>query len=782
MNQYLPMDKTNKHPSSTSYKKYIYNFSEIGKENIAEAGGKGANLGEMTKSGFPVPMGFIVGAEAYRDFINENDLETPIRNVLKAAHITAGRKLSAHPEYFQDAADKIEKIILKGKLSMKAQEDILTSYGKYGVWFRKPLVAVRSSATAEDLPDASFAGQQATFLNIKGDKDLLEAVKKCWASLFTPRAIFYRQEKGFNHFKVAIAVVVQEMVQSEVSGIAFTNDPVTLDKHKMVIEAVWGLGEYAVQGTVTPDSYELDRHSLAVLKITKNTQKVQLTRSGKKTKETNVARNHQNRQKLSSDKVTELGKILQKIHAHYYFPQDVEWAYKKGKFYIIQARPITTLGIRQQATGNSPDLGASGALVPFLAGQPASPGIATGQVRIIKSSREIGKIKKGEILVTKMTSPDYVPAMKQASGIVTDEGGATSHAAIVSRELGIPCVVGTKEATTKLKEGTTITVNGKTGAVYLGRPEVTKEQEKAALPEKPHPEIRTATKIYINLAEPEKAQEASLLPVDGVGLLRAEFMIAQIGSHPKHLIAQKRQEQFIEKLYEGLVPFCQSFDPRPIVYRATDFKTNEYRHLSGGKDFEPEEANPMLGFRGAYRYIADPEVFELEIAAIKKVRETYKNLHLMIPFVRSPEELLQVKRIMAASGLVRSPSFKLWLMVELPINVIRIEDFIKVGIDGVSIGSNDLTMLILGTDRDNSEVSSAFKETDPGVMRALERTIKACNKHGITSSICGQAPSTYDELVEFLVKLGITSVSINPDSVGRVQRVVHEAERRIVKR
>ncbi|MBI2590477.1 MAG: phosphoenolpyruvate synthase [Candidatus Blackburnbacteria bacterium] len=762
---------------------YILKFSEIDHDSIALAGGKGANLGEMYQASFPVPTGFVVTASAYKKFIEENGLSSQIRDILKSAGIVGHRKVA--PEHFQSASEKIIKLLLKSKMPQEIAQEIVQSYGKRGLFKKQPLVAVRSSATAEDLPDASFAGQQATFLNIRGEAQLLQAVKDCWASLFTPRAIFYREEKGFNHFKVYIAVVVQEMVQSEISGIAFTNDPRTSDKHKMVVEAVWGLGEYAVQGTVTPDRYELERHSLEIQKIDKHEQKVQLIRKGAKTKEEKVPGNRQNRQKLSEDKIKELGRILQRIHAHYYFPQDIEWAYNKGAFYVIQVRPITTLssGSSNVQSPNSNEAGKQTTGEAILIGQGASPGIATGKVKILHSPKEIGKVKKGDVLVARMTSPDYVPAMKQAGAIVTDEGGVTSHAAIVSRELGLPCIVGTKLATKNLKDGDIVTVNGKTGEVYRGKPEkaqlVSKVASRQVVQDKADPAIRTATKIYVNLAEPERAHEVSLLPVSGVGLLRAEFMVAQIGVHPRHLIAQRRQKEFVDKLASGLTTFCQEFDPRPIVYRATDFKTNEYRNLDGGKAYEPQEPNPMLGYRGAYRYISDPDVFELELAAIKKVRETYKNLNMMIPFVRSPEELLQVKRIMAASGLVRGPSFKLWLMVELPVNVVLIEDYIKVGIDGVSIGSNDLTMLMLGTDRDNSEVASAFNELSPAVLWALEHTIKACNKHGITSSICGQAASSHDDLVEFLVKLGITSVSVNPDSVGRVQRIVQECEKHV---
>ena len=756
---------------------FILDFSQVDRENIAEVGGKGANLGEMTQAGFPVPPGFAITAYAYRHFIEENDLQKQIKSLIKSANFK-------RPQELQEASKKIRHLIERGTIPLDIKKETLARYSKMGSFLREARVAVRSSATAEDLPGASFAGQQESFLNVLGDANLMESVRLCWSSLFTPRAIFYREEKGFDHFKVALCVIVQKMIESEVSGIAFTNDPTTGDKHKMVIEAIWGLGELIVQGDVTPDKYELERHSLEILNIEKVAQTKQLVRAGHDNKERSVPRHRQNRQKLSDERIKELAKILQKIHAHYYFPQDIEWALDRGKFYIIQSRPITTL----KDTDKDTDKENTRVGEVLLQGHGASPGIVTGVVKIVTSPKQIKKIKKGDILVAPMTSPDFVPAMKIAAAIVTDRGGVTSHAAIVSRELGIPCIVGTSNATKKLKDGEIVTVDAVKGEVSkggrTGRNKGTDGDKGTTVKKvevKLRDDIRTATKIYVNLAEPERSKEIAIMPVDGVGLLRAEFMIAEIGVHPRHLIAQGKQEVFVSKLTDGLTEFCKNFYPRPVVYRATDFKTNEYRNLSGGKDFEPIEPNPMLGFRGAFRYIANPDVFELELAAIKRVRETYKNLHVMIPFVRSPLELLQVKQIMAAAGLMRSPTFNLWMMVELPINVILIDDFLKVGIDGISVGSNDLTMLIEGTDRDNNEVASAFTELSPAVSWALERVIKACQKAGVTASICGQAVSSYDSLVEFLVKNGITSVSVNADAVGRVKKVIYEAERKNLK-
>jgi pyruvate,water dikinase len=460
----------------------------------------------------------------------------------------------------------------------------------------------------------------------------------------------------------------------------------------------------------------------------------------------------------------------------------VEWAKEAGELYIVQTRPITTLKEPQKGETKvtlTKDNEVKVAQTPILQGSGASPGIGSGRVRILESAKEIEKVKQGDVLVSTMTSPDFVPAMKRASAIVTDSGGQTSHAAIVSRELGIPCVVGTKEATSKLKEDMVVSVDGSKGFVYLGSNVVSQETKKEKKEER---EIRqkTATNLYVNLAEPELASKIADKNVDGVGLLRAEFMIANIGIHPKEAIKRKEQDKFVKKLTRDLKKFCKPFGDRPVVYRATDFKTNEYRALPGGKHWEPEEPNPMLGYRGAYRYISDPEVFRLELMAIKKVREKYKNLWMMIPYVRSPEELARVRRVVAAEGLFEESSFKFWMMVELPVNVISLRRFIKVGIDGVSIGSNDLTMLTLGTDRDNAEVAEAYNERSPAVLWSLKRVVRICNKEGVTSSICGQAPSDYEDLVEMLVKAGITSVSVNPDAINRVRGVLIDAERKFV--
>lgn len=766
--------------------KYVVWFREVDKNDIALVGGKGANLGEMVKIGIPVPNGFIVTADAYFHFIEAAGIKSKLVALLSGLVVSDNEKLNI-------VAHKAQQIIETAAIPQEISSLIIKYYHQLGRIFRDPLVAVRSSATAEDLPTASFAGQQATFLNIHGEASVVYHVRRCWASLFTARAIFYRQENKFDHFKVGVAVPVQKMVQSESSGIMFTIDPVTGTKTTIAIEAIYGLGELIVQGAVTPDHYEVDKDSLKLIhkKINKQPRMMKLKKN--RTIIEPIGDKAGFTQKIPDGTIIKLAKFGKVLEKHYYFPQDVEWAVEKGAIYITQTRPITT--IKSVADKSKTYQGDKHEMihthVVLVRGDPASPGISSGPVKIIKSAAEIGKVKIGDVLVAPQTNPDYVPAMRKVVGIVTDTGGRTSHAAIVSRELGIPAIVGTKDGTKKLKDGQIVTVHGSRGVVYKGGftksagIQDNKKEENflsAGLLKTNDKHHKTATKLYVNLAEPEKAHEVAKAFVDGVGLLRAEFMIAGIGTHPKKFIKEHKQDVFIHKLSQNIKIFCEAFNPRPVIYRATDFRTNEYRNLIGGKEFEPEESNPMLGFRGAFRYIADPAVFQLELSAIKHVRNKFglKNLWLMVPFIHTPAELLEIKKIVAAEGLLRSASFKLWMMCEIPSNVILLDKFIDIGIDGVSIGSNDLTMLILGVDRDNSEVSSVFDERNEAVMWALEHVIKTCHNRKITTSICGQAPSDYPELVEKLVAWGITSISVNKDVIPQVRESIYMAEEKLI--
>jgi pyruvate,water dikinase len=742
-------------------------FMEIGKEDLPLVGGKGANLGELTNLEIPVPPGFIVTTQSYFHFLDDSGLRTKIKGILKKLDADNSKNL-------EKSATRIKELITNARMPQKIADEIKEAYAKLG-----GLVAVRSSATAEDLPEASFAGQQRTFLNIQGEEEVVAAVQGCWASLFEPRAIFYREQHGLNHIRVGIAVVVQRMVQSKRSGVMFTREPVTNDE-KVAIEAVYGLGEAVVSGGVTPDLYLVDKKNFAIIHKMIARQEWQLTKSSKGNtdiEETNVqlpiSEDLQGKQKLSDKEIVTLAKLGTKIEKLYQFPQDIEWAKDDNKLYIVQTRPITTLKMLE--TEQVIEL--SDTLI-ILNGSPSGPGIGCGPVKIVLDAAKIDAVKKGDILVAEMTTPDFVPAMKRAAGIVTDRGGRTCHAAIVSRELGIPCVVGTGDATQKLKSDQVVTVDGSRGKVYDGKVEV-KVTETAAPASKM--KIKTRTKLYVNLAEPELAEKVAARDVDGVGLLRAEFMIAQIGEHPRHMINEGRGEEFAAKLAQGLTMFAKAFNPRPVVYRTTDFKTNEYRNLKGGQKYEEPEENPMLGYRGCSRYIRERDIFKLEIEAIKQVREKYKNLWVMIPFVRTPLEMAGVKDLLAAEGLHQSQDFRLWMMVEVPSNVFLIDKFLDVGIDGISIGSNDLTQLILGIDRDSQKLEKQFDERNEAVLMALERVIKATAKRGVTSSICGQAPSFYPDLTEKLVGWGITSVSVNPDVLEKTREIIAAAEQRLAK-
>ncbi|MGB3128463.1 MAG: phosphoenolpyruvate synthase [Dehalococcoidia bacterium] len=740
-------------------------FEDVDKNDLPLVGGKGANLGELTKAGIPVPPGFIVTTVSYFNFLEEVGLREEIEKILEPLDTNNSQQLL-------QISTKIKDAIISAEMPQDIADEIREAYKKLG-----GLVAVRSSATAEDLPDASFAGQQSTFLNIQGEDNVVVAVQECWASLFEPRAMFYRNEHGIDHMQVGIAVPVQRMVQSEAAGVLFTMEPVT-NESKITIEAVYGLGEVVVSGEMTPDHYLVDKERFTILEKRIVEQDWQLVKSLESDSDVDganvklpVSDELRKEQKLSDDEIISLAKLGAKIEDHYQFPQDIEWAKEGGELYVVQTRPITTLkSISGESVGEMLDVPA------LVSGSSASPGLGSGPVQIVLDPSRISEVKEGDILVAEMTTPDYVPAMKRAAGIATDRGGRTCHAAIVSRELGIPCVVGTGNATNVLKPDQVVTVDGSQGKVYEGR-----VAAQATVPSTTAPKsaVKTRTKLYVNLAEPDLAETVAARDVDGVGLIRAEFMISEIGEHPRHMLKEGRGEEFTSRLAEGLTVFARAFEPRPVVYRTTDFKTNEYRHLKGGEEYEEHEDNPMIGYRGCSRYIKEPDIFRLETEAVKRVREKYKNLWVMIPFVRTVAGLTDVKKILIAEGLRRSRDFKLWMMVEVPSNVFLIDKFIDVGIDGISIGSNDLTQLVLGVDRDNEELAEQFDERNEAVLIAIERVVKAAIARGVTCSICGQAPSDFPEITEKLVEWGITSVSVNRDVIDEAREIIAAAEQRL---
>ncbi len=741
--------------------KVIVWFNEVTKKDIPLVGGKGANLGEMTNAGIPVPQGFIVTAAAYFDFVDKAGINDKIRALLNPVDVHDSKQL-------QEVAAEVQKVVETAAMPAETAKEIEQAYVKMG----KGLVAVRSSATAEDLPEASFAGQQATFLNVQGEKDVVRAVQDCWASLFGARAIFYRQEQGFDHFKVGIAVPVQRMVQSEAAGVMFTVEPNTSDRTKITIESVLGLGEMIVSGDVTPDHYLVNKADMKLLKKEIKKQEWKLIRdiSGKSDDpniKIDLTPEEQNAQKITDEDITFLAKIGKRLEDHYGSAQDVEWAKEKNEIFIVQTRPVTTI---KETTGAAYEIDAP----VLVSGAAASPGVASGPVKIVPDPSQIDKVLQGDVLVAEMTTPDFVPAMKRAAGIVTDRGGRTAHAAIVSRELGIPCIVGCENATTTLKDGQVITVDGSNGKVYEGKIEVKSDVKIRA-----RGEVKTKTKLLANLAQPDIVDRVATRDVDGIGLLRAEFMIAEIGEHPSAMIEQGRGNEFTEKLAHELTKFAAAFHPRQVVYRTNDFKSNEYKALKGGDKFEEDEENPMIGYRGASRYITDIETFKLELDAIKKVREQYDNLWVMIPFVRTVKELEDTVKIMAEEGLKRSDTFKLWMMCEVPSNVILLEKFLAVGVDGVSIGSNDLTQLTLGIDRDSSKLAETFDERNEAVLLSIEKVVRTCKSLGVTCSICGQAPSVYPEITEKLVEWGVTSVSVSPDMIDITRDIIAAAEAKL---
>ena len=752
---------------------HIVWFAEVGRDAVPLVGGKGANLGELTQAKIPVPPGFVVTTRAYREFINHSGLDHILRRILDGLNVDDDERLNA-------TADAVQHAIEQAEMPASMQQEITTAYAQLG----EGPVAVRSSATAEDLAEASFAGQQATFLNIEGGLNVVEAVQRCWASLFEARAIFYREQAGWGHLDVDLAVPVQRMVQSESSGVMFTVDPITNDPNRIVIEAALGLGEAVVGGLVSPDHYEVNKASEQILQRQIFTQDRRLVRSPDGVVDpehgSNVWQDLSETEgaapKLTDEQVIELSAIGKRIEAHYGSPQDIEWGWANNQFYLLQTRPITTVAPSAKTNGDNPAPTPTDS--PILDGSPASPGVATGRVRVILNARETASIGEGDVLVAEMTTPDFVPAMKRAAAIVTERGGRTCHAAIISRELGVPCVVGAAGAA-KLDDGREVTVDGAAGLIYDGvQTELLNwwhdREEELYAP------IATETKLYVNLAEPEIADRVAERDVDGVGLLRAEFIIARLGEHPRNFINTGRQDEYVRRLSEGMRKIASAFDPRPVVYRATDFKTNEYANLTGGDIYEPDEENPMIGYRGAARYIREPDLFELELRALERVREDHPNLHLMIPFVRTPDEMAQVVKQVDDYGLERNADkaggFQLWMMVEVPSNVLLLEEFIDCGIDGVSIGSNDLTQLTLGIDRDSERFADTFDERNPAVLRAIEHVITTAKKRGITVSVCGQGPSEHPDLAQRLVDWGITSISVTPDVIEQTRHLVANAE------
>jgi pyruvate,water dikinase len=759
----------------------VRTFAQLRVTDVAYAGGKGANLGELTSAGVPVPPGFVIGAPAYAAFCEETGLRERLGEALHGVDEEDTATLAAAAAAARDALDASVMPDWLERSIRSAYADLCGSGGDVAV-------AVRSSATAEDTAAASFAGMNETFLNVRGADAVIDAVRRCWRSLFGARTVYYRASRGFDQAGMDIAVVVQKQIESTRSGVMFTADPSTGDLGKLVIEGSFGLGEAVVSGQVSPDRYIVDKATLRVLAREVHNKELVIEPSadgGTSTRPTTDREAHQ--AVLSDEEVVAVAGQGRAIEQHYRSPQDTEWAFDpEGNLWMLQSRPITTLGPNTATAAEAAD---GAAAVPtgnvLLHGLGGAPGSGSGAVRILGTLADAGKLASGDVLVTHMTSPDWVPLMRRAAAIVTDSGGMTCHAAIVSRELGIPCVVGTGEATRTLRDGELVTVDATHGVVTEGiSAAVTGPSRGQDAPAtRAGGRLVTATKLLVNLSEPSQVAKAAALEVDGVGLLRAELMLIEAleGSHPKLLIEQNRQGEVVDRLADALTTFASGFAPRPITYRTYDFRTNEFRGLEGGERFEPEENNPMIGFRGALRYTVEPEIFQLELTALKRVWDAgHTNLHVMLPFVRTADELAKCRALIRDAGLLDRPGFELWVMAEVPSVLFNLESYAALGVAGISIGSNDLTQLLLGADRDSELLAATFDEREHAVVSYLEQLIPKAGQLGLRTSICGQAPSVHPEYAELLVRAGIDAISVNMDVVERTRGLIASAEARIL--
>jgi pyruvate,water dikinase len=762
---------------------YVVGLEQIGKDDIKKAGGKGANLGEIIKIGIPVPEGFVVTTSSFDRLIQIYNLGKGLQEIIEKTNVDDTTALL-------QASKKLKGIILSQKMPNEVMSKVIQSYKIMSTTDaielnsheikEASLVAVRSSATAEDLPTASFAGQQATFLNVTGEKNLIESIMKCWASLYEPGAIFYRAKHGIS--KASIAVIVQKMIDSKKSGILFTIDPTT-GENMVLIEAIWGLGEAIVGGEVSPDLYKVSKDSgknpkIIDIQVSNKTKMRVRDYTSNNTVKVDVAHDKATAQVITREEILELTNYGLVLENHYDHPQDIEFAISNNKITILQTRPITSKVMKQaefrELKGKQ-----------LLKGAGASPGVATGKVRIIMGKGEITKIENGDIIVTTMTSPDLVPGMSKSAAIITDLGGITCHAAIVSREMGIPAIVGTREATNKLKDRQQITVDAYNGIVYEGKIDLDVSSNlsqrqigssTAVATAVPSSTIKTKTKVKVNLAFSQRLQEIAN-KADGVGLLRLEHMVAQSGIHPARLIKAGENDEYVKILMNGIRPIAKAFDSKPIWVRTLDARSDEFRNLNGGED-EPQEANPMLGWHGIRRSLDEPGLLKAEFEAIARLyQEGYKNLEIMLPFVISTDEVRRAKVIANEMGL--QDKMKIGIMVETPASVMIIEELCKeVTIAFASFGTNDLIQLTLGVDRNNERLTNIYSAFHPAILRSMKTVIITCNQFGVESSICGESGSS-PEMAKILVKYGIRSISCNIDAIDAIRRAVYEQEQEL---
>lgn len=756
----------------------VLSLDDVDADDLETVGGKAASLGELTGAGLPVPPGFVVTAGTYRTFIEEAGIDEEL-----FAAVDVDPEDSAA---LREAEERARELILGTELPAHVSEEILDTYRGMGEDGEQAFVAVRSSATAEDLPDASFAGQQETFLNVREDA-LIERVKECWASLFTQRAIYYRQQQGFPHDEVDIAVVVQRMVDAEKSGVMFTSHPSSGDP-RIIIEAAWGLGEAVVSGSVSPDNYVYDRAADRLDEVTVADKKVEMVKDPEtgETVEREVDDERREERVLSDAEIERLVELGERVEDHYGEPQDVEWAIVGDEVFMLQSRPITTIPDADEGdeSGGYPAVDADGGDEPdvLIQGLGASPGVVSGAVRVVTKLDHLDGVKEGDIIVTEMTMPDMVPAMKRASGIITDEGGMTSHAAIVSRELGVPAVVGTGTGTRELENGQTVTIDGDKGTVRRGEDEEAETAEEFEPVEEARPQTpvkpMTATEVKVNVSIPEAAERAAATGADGVGLLRIEHMVLTLGKTPAAFIDAHGERAYQNELIDGIREVAEEFYPRPVRVRTIDAPTDEFRELEGGAD-EPDEHNPMLGWRGIRRSLDKPEPFRQELAAFARLYDMgYDNVEIMFPLVNDAADVEAAVDHMRAAGI--DPDKRTWgVMVETPASALTIDELAGTGIDFASFGTNDLTQYTLAVDRNNEHVADRFDELHPAVLSLIETTIETCRELDVDTSICGQAGSK-PEMVDFLVEQGISSISANIDAVRDVQHEVKRKEQRLL--
>ena len=756
--------KVNKSTSVVSFP-IVKWFSELNKDSVETAGGKGANLAEIYNLGVQVPPGFVVTAKAYKYFLEKAGISNKISDLLKGLNYEDTKQL-------QETTENIRKIILEAQFPKDMEEEILESYENLDTKefeiqagsaldilknSSEPIfVAVRSSATAEDLADASFAGQQDSFVNIKGKNQLLDAIKKCFASLYNARATYYRNKKGFSHDKTSLAVVVQKMVDSKKSGVMFSKDPSNTSDN-IIIEAGWGLGEGIVSGSITPDKYVLNQN-LEIKEEKISNKKIAITRDSSGNKSViKLSSERANMQVLKTHEIKKLGEVALKLEDHYKKPQDIEFAIEGEEIFIVQTRPITTL--KEEKTHSNKEINQE----PILEGISASPGIASGKIKIVESLEDLQKVVEGDVLVTKMTNPDMVMTMQKASAIVTDEGGMTSHAAIVSREMGIPAIVGTDSATTILKEGEIITVDGYTGKIYKGRLAESAKKEVLGI------EKSTKTKIKVIVDLPTFAERASKSGIQEVGLTRIEGIIAESGKHPEYYLKQNKISDYEETIFNGVNQIANYFNK--LWVRTSDIRSDEYQNLEGAP--KEKEANPMLGMHGIRYSLKNPEILKAELNALKKVSNSGKKIGILMPQVISVEEVRKVKEILKE---IEFSECEVGVMVETPAAVQIIKELCEEGIDFISFGTNDLTQYILAVDRGNEEVQEYFNEMHPAVLYQLGFVIRICKRFGVETSICGQSGSK-KEMVEYLVKQGIDSISVNADMAKEISDYVSDLEK-----